>query len=255
MQEEDAGLRRRSRESEGRAGSKGWDDMRSRDGGATSSKDIGLGGSSSSSSKRRHEVRVSSREGREFVAQSKGAGLFEEDSRHVDDDCVPARMYSGGLNRQSRGGGETMSTKSSRGFGEGSVRVRRAEFDCSVGNGKGSSGRASRSGNDEGKDHGASLRAGASAAGGVEAKEGSGRDNMESERRHEKRERWAEKERDLEKEMEKGGLPKTQSLTVVDYSHKFTVAQAPLSKPSFLCSLLVDLGFPTLFKVCVDVQP
>lgn len=277
--EEDAGLlRRSSRES---YVSKGWDvtgDMRLRDGGTASPKDFDPGskrkhheslstGSRSSSSimcegvrennhmarrapvEKGYEIRVSGREVVGEFVHNPGEGLFLEDSRHADD---PARMDPcEGLNRRSRGG-ETMSRESSRGLGDRkteplAVRVRRVEFDLSVGNGKGASavvrkvldvGRTSRS---EGKEHGAS------AAGVGEAKKEASGGDVESERRPEKRERWAEKERDLEKELEKENMPKTQTttktVTVVDHSHKFTVAKAPISKPSILLSSVLGSGF------------
>lgn len=62
--------------------------------------------------------------------------------------------------------------------------------------------------------------------------------DMESDERHRKekgRTRWAEKERDdLEKENLAKAAAEVKSVTVVDYSHKFTVAKAPASKSSLL---------------------
>ncbi|KAG0626385.1 hypothetical protein M758_2G121800 [Ceratodon purpureus] len=200
-----------------------------------------------------YEIRVSGREVGEFVHRKDDHSLFLEDSRQVDD-AYSARTRIGSdvwesLNRRSCGK-ETMS-RETRGYGdytterfcrEVALRVRRVEFDHSEGTGKvqGSTvrkvldlGRSSRSGSDDGKER-ASLGTGGSAAS-VGAK--GGRD-MELERRQDKRERWAEKERDLEKELEKENMlknaqpTKEKSVTVVDYSHKFTLAKAPISAPA-----------------------
>ena len=67
--------------------------------------------------------------------------------------------------------------------------------------------------------------------------------DMESDERHRKekgRTRWAEKERDdLEKENLAKAAAEVKSVTVVDYSHKFTVAKAPASKTSLLLRILL----------------
>ena len=212
-----------------------------------------------------HEVRVSVREAGEFVYGEDDGSLFLEDSRQVDFEySARARICSDvreSLNRRSRG--EDSMSRETRGYGDYKsergdfdfgVRVRRPEFDVSAGNGKvqGSGvrevpdlGRSSRSSNDDGKER-ASLASGGSAAS-VGAK---GVREMESERRQEKRERWAEKERDLEKELEKENMPKTtqatkgKPVTVVDYSHKFTLAKAPISKrrTMTLCSAVESVA-------------
>jgi histone RNA hairpin-binding protein len=210
-----------------------------------------------------YEFRVSGREVGEFVYGEDDDSLFLEDFHQIDDD-YPTRAMSGSdlrefLNRRGRAE-ETMS-RETRDYGDfraersgfdAGVRVRRVEFDLSAGNGKvqGSAvrkvldlGRSSRSGNDDGKER-SSLASGGSAA----SKGGKSEREMESERRQEKRERWAEKERDLEKELEKENMPKTtqpttkvKSVTVVDYSHKFTLAKAPISKrPTISSSTLLE---------------
>ena len=203
-----------------------------------------------------YEFRVSDREVGEFVygEDDDDDSLFLDDSRQFDDD-YPTRSMSGSdlrelLNRRGRAE-ETMS-RETRGYGDYTterfcsdvgVRVRRVEFDLSAGNGKvqGSTvrkvldlGRSSRSGNDDSKER-TSLGTGGSAASvGMKSER-----DMELERR-EKRERWAEKERDLEKELEKENMLRTaqqaklKSVTVVDYSHKFTLAKAPISKRPFI---------------------
>jgi histone RNA hairpin-binding protein len=217
-----------------------------------------------------YEFRVSGREVGEFVHGEEDDSLFLEDSRQVDDGySARARIGSDvreSLNRRSRAE-ETMS-RETRSYGDyraerfcsdDGVRVRRVESDVSAGNGKVQGfagrkgldlGRSSRSGNDDVKER-SSLASGGSAlaSGGSAASVGAKSEReMESERRQEKRERWAEKERDLEKELEKENMPKTtqpttkvKSVTVVDYSHKFTLAKAPISKrPTISSSTLLE---------------
>lgn len=202
-----------------------------------------------------YEFRVSGREVGEFNGEN-GSSLFLEDSRQFNyEDSERPRVgldLREALNRRSRRL-DSMS-REIRGYGdqksEPAVRVKKVEFDVSTGNGKGSLGalqgsgvrkvldlgRSSRSGNDESKSFALGGISHSTADVGTKVER-----DMESERR-EKRERWAEKERDLEKELqeklqkelEKENMPRPQPkpVAVVDYSHKFTVAKAPISAPT-----------------------
>ena len=212
-----------------------------------------------------YEVRVSGREVGEFVYGEDDDSLLLEDFHQFDDDYSPRERVGSDLreflNRRGRSE-ENMSRdpkgyedyRTERGGFDFGVRVRRVEFDVSAGDGKvqGSVvrkvpdlGRSSRPVSGDGKER-ASLASGGSAAS-VAAKAAR---EMELERRQEKRERWAEKERDLEKELEKENMPKTtqatkgKPVTVVDYSHKFTLAKAPISKrrTMTLCSAVESVA-------------
>lgn len=230
-----------------------------------------------------YEFRVNGREEGEVgeFNDEGNSSLFLEDSREVDyEDRARARIgldLREALNRRSQGL-DTMS-RESRVYGDqktgATVRVRKVEFDLCCGNGKGSLsslqgsgvkkvldlGRSSSSGNDESNGSASLGGIGRSAAAvGAQVER-----DMELERR-EKRERWAEKERDLEtelqdklqKDLEKENMPETQpkSVTVVDYSHKFTVAKASISEWFFLRPILQLSGrnfrLSSLFRVCLQ---
>lgn len=186
--------------------------------------------------RRGYEVRVSREEGEVYEDDDSSSGLFLEDSSRASNNITVDLREA--LNRRTRENPKPQPEQ--RGF-DVKVRVRRVDFDLSFQPGA------------TAKKTPPPPSSGPSFSRIVSAASVSERDS-EAERR---RERWAEKERDLQKELQRQELQKQEaqklllqqqsmatkpkSVTVVDYSHKFTVAKAPLGKEIALI-LLIAFG-------------